>query len=855
MREVLRTVRHGLGGSPGRLVLAVVAFLLVAAEVMWVGPVRRAGAPELHPELLWPVLAGMFAVAELCVLHIQIRREAQTVSLSEIPLVLGLFWTTGHGMVLARIVGPLLVFVLYRRSSPLKTLFNTALMALEGGTAVTVFRAVLGHQDPAGLHGWLAAYAACAAAGVIVAVTTTVVIAVYDGSLARWELFTSAASGAPVAVAVCTVGLVALTALERDPRVAWLLLLCAALLLVAFRAYAALSERHLSLERLYRFSQVVTSSPEVDEVLLSVLGEARELLRAERADVTFLAAGAAGALQVALTGGESLEKVHLDGGPAGDVIRDRVIASASPALLPRSTRDPEHRRFLEGAGLREAIVAPLRGEAGIIGTVSVADRMGEVRAFDRSDVKLLETVANHASVALQNSRLIDQLRHEALHDGLTGLPNRTMVQRRITETLEAVAAGRSCGLGVMILDLDGFKQVNDTFGHAQGDLLLREVAQRLRSAAGPGAMVARLGGDEFAVVAVDTPSVETASRIGRRLLHALEEPVVIEGTEVAIGGSIGLSLSPEHGSEVSQLLRRADVAMYEAKSSAAGLRVYEAAMDTTSPTRLALVGELRTAIATGQLVLHVQPQVELVSSRVTGVEVLVRWEHPERGLVLPDEFVPIAERSGLIRTLTSTVLSGALESCSRWLAAGVELGVAVNLSARSLLDVDLAEQVRNLLEMYAVPARLLTLEITESSVMTDAVRALDVLHRLNALGVRLSVDDFGTGYSSLSYLKRLPVQEVKIDKSFVTGLTEDADDATIVASIVNLGRSLSLQVVAEGVESAACLDRLTAMGCDCVQGFLVARPMPVGQLLPWLNRYESIHPVAEPVTAGAAALG
>ncbi len=287
------------------------------------------------------------------------------------------------------------------------------------------------------------------------------------------------------------------------------------------------------------------------------------------------------------------------------------------------------------------------------------------------------------------------------------------------------------------------------------------------------------------------------------------------------------------------LLKRADLAMYAAKGSSAGVRLYEPEMDISSPQRLALVGELRQAIELEQLEVHVQPKARLATGEVTSVEALVRWRHPVHGLVPPDEFVPVAERTGLIGPLTHLVLKTSLQACAQWRAAGRQVGVAVNLSARSLTDLDLVDDVASLLRRYAVPPELLTLEITESSVMTDPARTMGLLLRLHDMGVRLSVDDFGTGYSSLSYLKRLPVDEVKIDKSFVTHMVTDADDLTIVRSIIDLAGNLALEVVAEGVEDGPAWDRLRELGCAYAQGWHLGRPMPVADLLGWLDRYDA----------------
>jgi EAL domain-containing protein (putative c-di-GMP-specific phosphodiesterase class I) len=335
-----------------------------------------------------------------------------------------------------------------------------------------------------------------------------------------------------------------------------------------------------------------------------------------------------------------------------------------------------------------------------------------------------------------------------------------------------------------------------------------------------------------------TDDEDAAVRVGRRVLRALENPVALDGLEIEIGASLGLALAPRHASDSAGLLKRADVAMSDAKATVGGLRVFEADLDSDNPRRLMLVSELRAALNHGHVEVHVQPQARLGTGTTVSVEALARWHHPELGAVPPDEFIPVAERSGLVGPLTTQVLDRSLAAVAEWRRQGHDLSIAVNLSTRSLHDADLVHEVSRLLRRHNVPAARLTLEVTESSVMADPARATAVLHQLRDLGVRLSVDDFGTGYSSLSYLKRLPVHEVKIDRSFVTGLAGHGQDVAIVRAIVDLGRHLGLDVVAEGVEDQQTWDLLAGMGCDLVQGWHLGRPMPVAELLPWLAARE-----------------
>ncbi|SDF24094.1 diguanylate cyclase (GGDEF) domain-containing protein [Blastococcus aurantiacus] len=822
-------------GRTGRLLCVAVLVAVLLAIALAVGiPGRDDPALLDQVHLPWWVLALAFIATETFVLNVQVRRETQTISLSEIPLVLGLFFAAPLPLLLARVVANAAVMVVVRRSPPVKMVFNVALLIGSTCVAISVFSALAPSTGELTASSWLAAYAAALLADVLCALAIGAMIAVHDGGVNVRGLLTEAGSVLVPALGV-TIGLLAVTSLVASTSSAWLLVALGAGLLVGFRAYASLAERHLNLERLYRFSQAVSSTPGTDELMGNVLTEAREILRAEHATVVFVASDGGLVARIGLGATGRLTRSEAPPSEQDAWMIREVVDGGGTLLMPRGTRDPRMREWLEAAGVRDAVAVPLTGGAGIVGVLVVADRWGDVKTFEPDDVLLLETVTNHAGVALRNGELIGRLRHDALHDALTGLPNRTLLQRELAAALEAVASGRSAGAAVMVLDLDGFKSVNDTLGHQQGDALLVEVGARLTAALGRAGTVGRLSGDEFAVVLTGADDEEAAVRVGRRVLRALEHPVVLDGLEVVIGASLGIALAPAHGDDPAGLLKRADLAMYDAKTSTRSLRVYEADLDADHPRRLTLASDLRTALQQGDLQVHVQPQARLDTDAVVGVEALVRWEHPRLGWVSPDEFVPVAERAGLIGALTSQVLEIALAAVASWRAAGRDLGIAVNLSTRSLQDPDLVDEIARLLRRHDVPAARLTLEVTESSVMGDPARAVALLHQLRDLGVRLSVDDFGTGYSSLSYLQRLPVQEVKIDRSFVAGLDRGTENVAIVRAIVDLGRNLGLDVVAEGVEDQATRDRLAAMDCDLLQGWHLARAMPVEELLPWLT--------------------
>jgi diguanylate cyclase (GGDEF)-like protein len=423
--------------------------------------------------------------------------------------------------------------------------------------------------------------------------------------------------------------------------------------------------------------------------------------------------------------------------------------------------------------------------------------------------------------------------HQALHDALTDLPNRALFHDRAAT---AIAAARRDGstVAVLLMDLDRFKEINDTLGHHHGDLLLREIGPRLHEALRESDSVARLGGDEFACLLVNVASPESAAEVARRVLASLERPVVVEGTTLDVGASIGIACFPDHGDDVDTVIQRADIAMYVAKEAQSGFEIYAPEQNRHSPYRLSLVGELRRAIEAGELDVHYQPKAELRSGHVRGVEALVRWHHPRHGMVLPGDFVPLAEHTGLIKPLTVHVMHVALGQCQRWRREGLDMSVSVNISARTLLDRQLPQDVAHALSFWGLGPECLVLEITESTIMADPGRAKAILEQLSEMGVRLAIDDFGTGYSSLAYLKRLPVSEIKIDKSFVMNMTTDRSDAMIVQSTINLARNLGLETVAEGVENAEAWRQLVELGCDRAQGYFLSRPLSAGDLDDWL---------------------
>ena len=422
-------------------------------------------------------------------------------------------------------------------------------------------------------------------------------------------------------------------------------------------------------------------------------------------------------------------------------------------------------------------------------------------------------------------------------DPLTDLPNRSTFRELLDRAL--IAGKRGPGLvAVMLMDVDRFKEINDTLGHYNGDLLLKRVGPRLRSVLRDQDTVARLGGDEFAILLPGLPDDGAVTTAAERIIRSFEEPFVLGGLALEVEASVGVAVYPEHGNRVDVLLNRADTAMYAAKAARTGFAVYSDQQDQGSRRRLALAGELRRAINEDEIVLNFQPKTRMATGEVTGVEALARWRHPVHGTISPSEFIPIAEQTNLLHTLTERILDRALSQLREWHTRGFDLTMAVNLSMRNLLDAKLADQIAQRLRRNGIEPSYLELELTEGMLMADPRRAMEILGRLKEVGVGLSVDDFGTGYSSLAYLKDLPVDAIKIDRSFVMGMENEPRNAAIVRSTVDLGRNFGLEVVAEGVETQAAYDELARLGCDYAQGFLLARPLPAPELLARVQELE-----------------
>jgi len=810
-----------------RLVVLGVSFGIIGLTLAALAPDWGGHSPVLAVI----AIGALFFAAETSQVHLEFRRETYSVSASELPLILGLFLIAPQLLLLTRLVSAALSLVLRRKTMP-KVVCNLGIYTFEVGFALLVFHSFR-PGDGSEPYDWAVAYVAMLVVALLSAAVIFFAMNLLDGRHPAWtELTNLLALVALGGILNVTMALITLIVLAASDAGIGLMVIALGVVIGSYRGYYRLLRQHADLGQLFTFTGTVDADASNEAMVERMLDRVRELFLAENAVLELIAP---------VQSMESIESVGPDARSPGlfSPWPRGIDLPAEGFVVPRHTRDPVLRAWLDEAGLRDALVAPMSDDGVLVGMVRVGNRIGAISTFTSDDLRLLQTLTQHAGVLWHNRRLIEQLRHDAHYDALTGLANRTRFEESLTELLAHHSPLGPTRAAVLLLDLNRFKEVNDTLGHHIGDSLLRQVANRLRTELPDGSLLARLGGDEFVLLWPGCMSAAEADAAAREVRTILAAPFSIVETLLEVSTSVGIALIPDDGHEAALLLQHADVALYAAKRAASGVALYQEVDDPSSLSQLTLMADLRRAIDADELSVHFQPQVSLDSMQVVGYEALVRWMHPERGLVMPDEFIPLAEQTGLIIPLTHSVLRQALERCRRWLPLHPGVGVSVNLSARGLVDPTLHDLVAQLLLETGVPPELLTLEITESSVMSDFSGAMVQLARLKELGTRLSVDDFGTGHSSLAYLQNLPVHEVKVDKSFVLPMATDDTAPAIVAAIVVLAHRLDLRVVAEGVETRRTCDTLTEMGCDVMQGYLVSRPLDPRQLDDWMATSDS----------------
>ncbi|WP_244523998.1 bifunctional diguanylate cyclase/phosphodiesterase [Blastococcus sp. DSM 46786] len=803
----------------------MVSGLALTVAVPLGAAVLSRGLDPVHGVLLVAVLLTA-VVAEWVYVHIEFRHQSFVNSASELAFVIALLELGGAWTAVIRATAVGLVLAV-QRFSPAKILFNVAVAVIDSAVAVFVLD-LLSAGDVTQPSTWLSCLVAVFAANAVAAVMVAGAITLTQGYPGR-SVWTSLL--VPVVVVSPVVVLVGLAILLLLHATLWSLLILAPLtaaLVLLYRRFAEVTRESQSLERVYEFARRV-EQVQPDEVgTRHIVQAVQELLNAERVALwlpPYLDEGPR--LVVATEGGAD----WYDGpGDPDDVLRRRAVALSGALHVSAGRADEAETAALARRGVAELLGAPVTTAAGEPGYLEVCDRRSDAVSFGSSERGALESMLTHVNAAIRQQQLLTRIRFDADHDRLTGLPNR---QRLAAEIDALVAAGpAAAGAGLILASLGTYADVTDTLGHAASDELLLVTAGLLREHAPPRALLARMEREQFAVL-LPGLSLAATEQAARRLREAAATRVRVAGLDLEVSLTIGVAAAPGHGTDAGTLMQRADVALLAAGESG-GVASYHPVLDQQSLRRLQLGTELAQAMADGQIGVVFQPVIDAQTSDIVSVETLVRWTHPRFGSIPPEDVIGLAEQIGRIGAVTDHVLDLALARCRRWLDQGISLSVAVNVSAFSLSEPDLVDRIRGALERHGVPGELLILELTESSVVDDSVRESSVLDDLHDLGLRLSMDDFGTGYSSLSQLRQLPIDELKIDKSFVLTMATSQGESFIARSIIELAHNLGLCVVAEGVEDEMTRNQLIAMGCDKLQGFLISRPLPEDRLEKWL---------------------
>ncbi|WP_431876678.1 putative bifunctional diguanylate cyclase/phosphodiesterase [Micromonospora marina] len=779
----------------------------------------------------WPqalLFLGLMIVAGLPLLSLVVRRQTLGVTLTELPLVLALYFLPPLTVVVIYTLTAVITHIRHRFSAP-KVWFNVARAAAGTSLGVLVLQAFPPIQG-VGPRTWVSIVAAVSMVLLVSVVSVVAVHTLLHGWQTGRGALRSVKAGLLTAAINVSVGLIVLI-LVRSTW--WSLLLLSALgagLVLVYRSYAQFFRQHRTLSDLYDLTRAVVESGQNGTLADALLGRVRSLMQAEYATLWLPAQGRhPETLLTARVDDPGL----LDEARTPQALREKVRSARRTVAVGHGvTTDDEFRADLAERRIKDAVAVPLRSGPVVIGTLEVANRLGDGNHFTPADIAVFETVAAHAAVALENTRLVDRLRHDAEHDTLTKLPNRRRMTAAVAEAVRIAAPGEVVAL--LLFDVDRLRQVNESLGHAAGDKVLMEVAERLRACAPSSALVGRAGGDEF-LVTLRLESAEAALELANQIREQIRDEMVFDALTLDVDTVVGVAVHPDHGSDAVALLQRVDLAATAAKSVPGSIQLYSPALESRSMRRLGLAGDLQRAFDEGELEVYFQPKVTLRDRRLVGVECLARWEHPAHGSVAPDDFVAVAEHTGQLGRLTEFVLRESLRRSRDWSHGEQPLSVAVNLAARTLTDQHFPALVRDLLAEYGVPPQRLTLEVTEAGVLDGTERPIPTLRSLRDLGVRLSVDDFGTGNSSLAQLRRLPVHEVKVDRSFVQGMATDPGDLAIVNAVVTLSQQFGLAVVAEGVESELTLELLQDIGCEIGQGFLFSRPLPYERLEAWFG--------------------
>jgi diguanylate cyclase (GGDEF)-like protein len=808
--------------KPAQRAWALNAALLAACGAGLFALNGHSAYSDVHLPGWW--LFIVFVVSQIYSLNFLVRNQSFQVVLETVPLVLGLVFLPPLELVALRVGAIVVVHAFIHRLDIVKWVFNAASTGAVTYISIVIFLALVPSHDELHPRVWPATFAAVIASEGLLGILVVLVLALTGARRALRRTIGVIGFGAAATVVMTFLALVTAAALEYDLSTGWAISVFLFLVIAASQTYHRVAERAAALDQLYVVARELGPLATEPADLAPALMQLREVMHAGRLELTVLDPTKDGfatvvAVAVAPNGHDTttLEEKAIDVGLSS------VLHSRQRSRLPQWLGIGVSREVKDG-GVSTSVHTAGRE----LGVLTAFSRVGTNGAFERRDLRLLEAAADQLAAALEKGRLVESLRRAATLDTLTGLANLESLRTFLDTSFEGAA-------GVLLLiNLDRFHEVNDMLGHDAGDAVLAEIARRLESSPSQGTLVARVGGDQFAIAIPGAAGSEVARLAAMAVKSRVDGSIRFAEVSADVRVTIGIARAPDHGSDSATLLRRAEMAMAAAKGSTSGIGEWEPEYERDGSRRLQLLTGLRAALGDGSLRVEYQPKLRLGSGEVSGFEALVRWSHPELGAISPAEFVPIAEATGLISALTSTVLRQALATCRAWHDAGKPVGVAVNVSARSLDDSVLIGQVAAMLTASGLEPRWLTLEITESSLMEDQSRSLEVLSELRMLGVRLSIDDFGTGYSSLHQLRGLPVHEVKIDRSFIATVDTDEADRAVVRAVVELCDSLGLVTVAEGVEKATQTYALEALGVRQVQGYFHGRPMSDAVAMEWL---------------------
>ena len=838
----------------------VLVALAVVLLIEVVAPLHSLPAPRQIP---WWILIPLFCAAEVFVVHIQFRRDAHSFSLSELPLVVGFFFVPPLVVVLSMVAGTAIALSVHRRQSPLKLAFNLANFTVANSVAALLFMRLVDHHDALSAISFFGVLVAILAGGVLQSLVILTAISFSEGRLDAAGIASTFGFAQAATVVNTCLALIGVRIIWENPAEIWLLAIPTVGCFIAYRFYVAEREKRDQVDFLYQSSKQLQRTEAVDDAVATLLTKSCEVFRAERAEITFLPTRERDAVVRTTVDKEQttefMTPVTLD-----DVelaFMSRLLLDSPLLLSAHGKTDGDPGGFLERRGLRDAMAVVLRGENNMVGTMLIANRLGEVTGFDDEDLRLLEMLANQTGVILERGRLQhslsqltvlqEQLRHEASHDPLTGMANRLLFGSRVEQAL----AQTGQHVGVLFIDIDDFKTVNDSLGHAAGDELLCAIADRIGECLRPGDVAARLGGDEFAVLLIGIDEPATAVRISERVIDALREPFIIAAEEVLTHASIGIATAVDTECDGQELLQNADLALYTAKSSGKSRwELFEPAMYAAVQRRHRLKADLYHAVESVEFELVYQPIVRVSTCSIVAAEALLRWRHPTRGTVLPDDFISLVEETGLITQVGAWVLRSACEEARDWPEVdGAEpVAVSVNVAVRQLREPDFVDSVRAVLHETGLEASRLILEVTEADIIYDTEPIIGCLDALRDLGVRIALDDFGTGHSSLSRLRDFPVDILKIDRSFTSSLCGPTQSVGFAHSVFNFGVGLGLSVIAEGVETEECLRELNDLGCELAQGYLFGQPLSPLAMRRLLEHNIAVPTASTPVGAVAA---